>query len=276
VVASAVATSARAAEARRPAFATTSVTPHTSGGASGGTRLQPGGGFTATNVTLRELVAFTYQRHPFDRRDVTGGPAWADTDRFDVVAEAAREHEFGPDGSPSSTWAMVQALLADRFRLEVHEENVERPVYALVRTAADAPLGPKLRRTDVDCGALMKGPPRPMAPGQSPPCSVKTPPGRLFVNTATLATVASLLSPHLDRVAVDRTGLEGRFDVAIEAAEIKAPPGYTPGPSDLALPPAAGPTIFTAVREQLGLTLEPQVAAVPVLVIDHAERPKPD
>ncbi len=90
-----------------------------------------------------------------------------------------------------------------------------------------------------------------------------------------MPTIASLLSAHLDRLVIDQTGLPGRYDLEIEAQEIKAAADYAPGPSDLALPPAAGPSIFIAVREQLGLTLEPQTAPVPVVVIDHAERPVP-
>jgi uncharacterized protein (TIGR03435 family) len=105
---------------------------------------------------------------------------------------------------------------------------------------------------------------------------LKTPPGRLFVNTAGMPTIASLISKHVDRPVVDRTGLTGRFDMELEASEIKSAPDYKPGPSDLALPPAAGPSIFIAVREQLGLKLEPQMAAVPVLVIDSVERPTPN
>ena len=72
---------------------------------------------------------------------------------------------------------------------------------------------------------------------------------------------------------IDRTGLSGRFDIELEAAEIEAAPDYKLGPSDLALPPASGPTIFVAVREQLGLELEPVDASLPVIVIDQAERP---
>ena len=87
--------------------------------------------------------------------------------------------------------------------------------------------------------------------------------------------VWSLLSHHLDRLVIDRTGLTGRFDLELEAFDIKAPPDYKPGPSDLELPPAKGPSIFEAVREQLGLSLRPETASVPVIVIDHAERPSP-
>jgi uncharacterized protein (TIGR03435 family) len=69
--------------------------------------------------------------------------------------------------------------------------------------------------------------------------------------------------------------LSGPFDMELEASEIKAPPNYQPGPSDLALPPAAGPSIFVAVREQLGLELKPVEGAVSVIVMDRAQRPTP-
>jgi uncharacterized protein (TIGR03435 family) len=260
----------------QPAFATSSVKANTSGGGTGSPRLQPGGGLVATNVTLRELVAFAYQRHGFDPRDVIGGPQWLDSERFDVVAKASAEHVVDPDGSPRQTWAMLAALLAQRFKLQVHEESRDRAVYALMRETPDGKLGPRLRTSTVDCGAVMRGE-RPTIPaGQGPPCGMKTPPGRLFANTLTMPGLASLISSHVDRLVVDRTGLDGRFDIEIEAAEINAPPNYKPGPSDLALPPAAGPSIFIAVREQLGLRLEARTLPVSIVVIDRAERPGPD
>jgi uncharacterized protein (TIGR03435 family) len=264
-------------DSARSAFATASVKPNSSGTTGrGAMRLQPGGGFSATSATVRELIEYAYQRHAFDRREVTGGPAWMDADRFDVLAKAPAEHSIDADASFRKTWSMIQALLADRFKLKLHEESRDRPVYALMLATSDGAPGPKLQKTDIDCGAVMMGQRPTPRPGQGPPCSHKSPPGRLFVNTAGIATIASLLSQHVDRVVVDRTGLTGRFDMELEASDIKAPPDYKPGPSDLALPPAAGPSIFVAVREQLGLKLEPQTAAVPVLVIDYIERPIPN
>jgi uncharacterized protein (TIGR03435 family) len=259
----------------RPSFASASVRPTTAAVPAGvrGIRLQPAAGFSATAVTLRELIEFAYRRHAFDRREVTGGPAWIDSARFDVVARAAGEHVIDADGSPRQTWAMVRALLEDRFKLRIREKSRDRPVYLLTLARHDGQLGPRLRRTEIDCGAVMRGERPQVQPGQGPPCGMKTPPGRLFANTVTTASIASLISSHVDRVVIDRTGLAGRFDVELEAAEIKAAPDYKPGPSDLALRPAAGPTIFVAVREQLGLKLEPGTAPVPVLVVDRAERP---
>ena len=170
--------------------------------------------------------------------------------------------------------ALLQAFLAERFKLQVREENRTRPVYALTTVRNDGVLGPKARTSAIDYGAVMRGErPALSPPGQGPPCGFKTPPGRLFANTFTIPAIASLLSRHVDRPVIDRTGLSGRFDIESEAAEIKAAPDYKPGPSDLALPPAAGPTIFAAVREQLGLTLERVDAPLAVIIIDQAERP---
>jgi uncharacterized protein (TIGR03435 family) len=156
----------------------------------------------------------------------------------------------------------------------VREEDRDRPVYALTTARNDRVLGPKARKSDIDCGAVMRGDRPTLLPGQGPPCGLKMPPGRLFANTFTIPAIASLLSRHLDRPVIDRTGLSGRFDIELEAAEIEARSDYKPGPSDLALPPAAGPTIFVAVREQLGLKLEPVDAPLAVIVIDRAERPQ--
>ena len=262
-------------------FASASIKPNTSGTtAPGAIRPQPDGGLSATNVTLRDLIEYAFQRHAFDRREVTGGPPWIYQERFDVSAKGSGELVLDADGALRQTWGMLRALLEDRFRLKVREETRQIPVYALVVGAPAGSPGPRLRKSDIDCGAVMKGmlkgQPPALPPGQGPPCSMKTPPGRLFANTAGMPTIASLLSRHVDRPVIDRTGLTGRFDVELEASEIKAAADYKPGRSDLALPPAAGPSIFVAVREQLGLELQPQTAPVPVLVVSGAERPGPN
>ena len=100
---------------------------------------------------------------------------------------------------------------------------------------------------------------------------MKTPPGRLFANTVTMGTLATLLSSHADRPVIDGTGLSGLYDVELESRDIKARPDYQPGPSDLALTPANGPTLAVAVEQQLGLRLEPVDGAVSVVVIDAAD-----
>ena len=241
---------------------------------TGGIRFQPKGReLQGTGVTLAELVKFAYQRHVFDEREVIGGPAWVTSDRFDLLVKVSGGHVFDADGLPRNTLTQLKALLVERFKLKVQEEYRERSVYALTTARTNGVLGPKARKSNIDCGAVIRGERPALLPGQGPPCGFKTPPGRLFANTFPMPAIASLLSRHLDRPVIDRTGLSGSFDIELEAAEIKAAPNYKPGPSDLALPPAAGPTIFVAVKEQLGLQLEPVVAALPVIFIDQAERP---
>jgi uncharacterized protein (TIGR03435 family) len=255
-------------------FVTASITPSMAGkSGERALRLLPGGVFSATSVTVRELVEYAYQRHAFDHREVKGGPAWIDVERFDITARAGGAHTVDADASFREAWSMIRGLLANQFRLKVHEADSSRAVYALVLARSDGTLGPKLRRTDADCGAVMKGPMPALLPGQTPPCTLKVPPGRLFVNTVGMPTLASLLSQHVDRPVLDRTGLTGRFDVQLESSDIKAARDYKPGPSDAGLAPVTGPTIFVALPEQLGLRLQPQTAAVPVVVIDHVERP---
>jgi len=265
-------------EATNPAKAgleIASITPNTSGTtARNGIRFQPKGGeLQATGVTLAELLKFAYQRHFFDEREVTGGPQWVTSDRFDLLVRVSGGHVFDTDGVPRKTLALLKALLVERFKLKVREEDRERLVYALTTARTDGVLGPKARKSNIDCGAVMRGERPALLPGQGPSCGFKTPPGRLFANTFPMPAIASLLSRHLDRPVIDRTGLSGSFDIELEAAEIKAAPDYKPGPSDLALPPAAGPTMLVALQEQLGLKLEPVVAALTVIVIEQAERP---
>ena len=257
------------------AFETASITRNTAGPTEkGSVKFQPKGRLIGTNVTLEDMIRFAYQRHFFDEREVSGGPAWTSVDRFDLLANVPGEHVFDSDGFPRQSLVLLQALLSERFRLQVDEESRDRSVYALVTANPDSVLGPTLRKSDIDCGAVMRGERPPLLPGQGPPCGFKTPPGRLFANTFTMPVIASLLSRHVDRRVIDRTGLSGRFDMELEASEIEAGPDYKPGPSDLALPPAKGPSIFVAVREQLGLKLEPVTAPVPVIVITQAERPQ--
>jgi uncharacterized protein (TIGR03435 family) len=256
------------------AFATASITRSTAGTTERGSiRIQPKGGLAGTNVTLEDMIKFAYQRHLFDEREVSDGPAWTSVDRFDLLAKVPVEHLFDSDGFPRHSLVLLQGLLSERFKLQVDEESRDRPVYALVRANPDTVPGPKLRKSDIECGAVMRGERPSLLPAQGPPCGFKAPPGRLFANTLTMPAIASLLSRHVDRRVIDRTGLSGPFDMELEASEIKVGPDYKPGPSDITLPPARGPSIFVAVQEQLGLKLEPVIAPVAVIVIRRVERP---
>jgi uncharacterized protein (TIGR03435 family) len=252
-----------------PKFATATIKVTGSGNSGGGCcRIEPGGQVTARNVTLRQLIQSAYQRHVFDERLIHGAPPWAETARFDIAAQAPAVPIFDADGTAVQLQSMLRKLLADRFRLKIRVETGERPIYALVVAKSAANLGPRLRRSDVDCGAVMAKMIRGELP-TGPTCATASYPGRLVVVALPMSSIASLLSKSIDRVVVDRTGLAGRFDAELEAVEIqpKGPFGPSYRPSN------TQHSIFSSLPEQLGLELQAATAPVEVLVVEHAEEP---
>ena len=257
----------QAAEGAR--FETASIKVNASGDSRGGCcRIQSGGRVTARNVTLRQLIQSAYQRHIFDERVISGAPQWADTARFDIDAKAAADPVFDADASAPQLRSMLRNLLADRFKLKIRTEAVERPIYTLVVAKSETELGPRLRRSDVDCGAVMAKMIRDEPPAK-PTCASASYPGRLVAVALPMSAIASLLSKSVDRVIVDRTGLTGRFDVELEAVEIRPPGPFGPSynPSD------TKQSISSSLLEQLGLELRPTTGPVEHLVVEHAEQP---
>jgi uncharacterized protein (TIGR03435 family) len=225
--------------------------------------------------TLGMLITSAYRVQEFQIADA---PDWIDTDRFDILAtapsdepstaEPAGREAPGP-GEPTRRDRMLRALLEDRFSLSVHKETRERPVFALVAARSDGRLGPALKPSSVDC-ATAKG---------LDSCGTSIGPGHIRVRGVTMAQLATAFSrlsytgSSLNRLVVDRSGLEGRYD-----AELKFTPEFIPPmpPGGLAGQPPIdpnGPSIVTAVQEQLGLKLDPQRGPVEVLVVDRVERP---
>jgi len=271
-----------------PEFEAASVKQNTSVNGRRNMELTPGGRFVATYATLRELVTLAYTLPSGRVRDdsqISGGPSWINSDRFDVVAKAAGM----PAGLNSSVAAgaarpgetnaiaqvrlMLRTLLADRFKLTVHNEIMNRPVYALVVARRDGRLGPQLHKVVIDCAASRDGgqPPARPEPGKAGCGGFRLlRPGRLTGHTVTMALLAVSFPGSVGRVVLDRTGLSGVFDLDLE---------WTPeeASSSTGAPlPADGVSIFTAVQEQLGLKLEPTESPLDVLVIDHVEKPTPD
>ena len=126
-------------------------------------RIERGGRFTATQTTLRDLIQRAYDLPSFL---ILGGPQWAASDRFDVLATAE-----GVEGNPGKIRSMLRALLAERFALRVHIETRELPIYALVLARRDGRLGPQLRPSSLDCAAIRarQAPDAPPLPGGSEP-----------------------------------------------------------------------------------------------------------
>jgi uncharacterized protein (TIGR03435 family) len=165
---------------------------------------------------------------------------------------------------------MVRALLGDRFALRAHVETQDGPVYALRVARRDGTLGPNLHRTAVDCAALIaSGQAGPVVDGRSLCTGTQSLAGRtrtLRMRALPVAQLAEMLAIAAGRDVMDQTSLEGAFDAELEWTH-----------DTLAQPDAnTGVSVFTAVREQLGLELVPERGPVKMLVIDSVDRPTPD
>jgi uncharacterized protein (TIGR03435 family) len=249
-----------------PAFEVASIKRELSSEVPTGIRpIGPGGQFRAV-MSVHDLVRVAYGA-PLALLDsqVVGGPGWIKADRFDITAKIGGQPTDFSNGPPAQLLDMVRTLLADRFMLRTRRETRRLPVYDLVLEDG-ATRGPRLQPADGTCVATPAGPSE-----SRPSCGfTRAAPGRLTARGMTLDVFAGALSARaeVERVVRNRTGLLEKFDLDLE---------YTPG---LAAPgdPAADsrPTLFTAIREQLGLRLQPATGPVEVIVIEHVERPSED
>ena len=231
--------------------------------------------FVSIGWPLRYVIATAYRARGFQ---VVGGPAWIDTDFFDINAKAA-------DKTPSAEiLPMVRSLLAQRFKLRAHVERRELPVYVLVLARPDGRLGPGIRRTTQNCLQLRtEGKTTPGRPGEFPVCAsrllAKALKGSPMLEMAeggisVPAFIANMSSYLPDRLVIDRTGLKGDFDIQLQFEMLGA--GPAPTSPDATTPVDDAPTLFNAVQQQLGLKLQSERAPVDVLVIDSVEPPTPD
>ncbi len=235
---------------------------------SGG--FQPGGVYRVTNYTLRSLIAAAYLR-PQINPDflISGGPRWIDSDRFDIEAKADGEFPVvsGPESVSSTRRVMLQSLLAERFQLKVHMASFERPIYVLTMVGGNRKHISGLIGAAVDCTT---------AGIRAPSCTPRIGPGMLDLHGTTMRQFAGLLPRFVDRMVRDQTGLTGSLDLKLNWTPAPREWVAPPNPDVALAPPADGPSIFTAIQEQLGLKLEPSRGPVEFLVIDEAERPSPN
>jgi uncharacterized protein (TIGR03435 family) len=250
----AVTTMGQTSAPSNPQFEVASIKPNKSGDGRVMMSVQPGGRFTATNVTLRMMIRNAYQLQEFQ---ITGGPSWIADERFDIAAKAEAGDTMGDPfraeqtGQPSRGQLMIRALLAERFKLVVHNEEKEMPIYALVP------------------------PPDPGRGGPPPQCGIRIGPGNMAVGGSPMSQVATSLSMFAGRIVVDKTGLSGSYDFTLTWTPDQMP-GAGQRPPGAPEPPPIDPngaSLFTAVQEQLGLKLDSQRGPVAMLVIDRAERP---
>lgn len=229
-----------------------------------GLRVGPDGQFTVAGLTLRELIATGYGIPVTTMRArIVGGPAWLDSSTFDIIAKASG------DLTPASQLSMLQSLLADRFALQIRREQRDTDAYALALVRPDR-LGTSLATSKRECGAMTGA--RTAPTNIPPPCVVRVQPGRIEGEGITIdMLVRNGLSRYVtDRVVVDRTNLDGLFDVRLE---------WTPPPVEVSTATGAasdGVSLFTALQEQLGLKLQPARVPVDVLAIERAELPQFD
>ena len=224
----------------QPAFEVASIRSHGPEVHSVGLNIS-GPRVTVEAFSLTNIITYAFDLQSYQ---VLGGPDWARSDRYDIAAKAEGEGTV----TKEQVREMLKTLAADRFKVQVHTETREMPVYLLVVAKG----GPKLKESAPDATSLM----------------MMSSPGRTTRITTTRGSMDQLAlqfsnANGVDRPVLNKTGLSGGYDYKLNWT-----PGLAPADSD----PEA-PTIFTALQEQLGLRLEPQRASVEVLIIDRAEKP---
>ena len=224
----------------------------------------PGGRYTATNTPALSLVLSAYAIQHFQ---LVGAPDWLESERYDINAVAE-----GGLGNRDRLNAMLRHLLVDRFKLATHTETRTVVGYGLMQDRADGKLGPQLKAVSVDCDAVRAAekaapPPvrRTMADFLTPhPCSSFGGSGMFVTGTVTMDRFARELVTHLKAPVGNETALTGDYEVVLR---------WNPDP----LSPNADQTLPSslqiALREQLGLKLEPRPQPVEMVVIDRIERP---
>ncbi len=260
------------------------------------------GRFYGTNLTLKMLIQMAYQ---VQGSQISGGPNWMNSDRFDIQAKSdsavnSKLAKMSPYEGRLAKCGMLQKLLASRFRLKIRNETRTLPIYALVVSKH----GPKIQPVKGAPFAPGTGAPGAPGGGAGPRMMVSMRAGgdMTFQDTP-MSNLAHILSQFLGRTVLDKTGLKGSYSFALkwapgagergmfggrgpggamgpggnasgqQAAGMNSEPGSGPGP---VVADSSGPSIFTALQQQLGLKLKPEKGPVRILVIEHAERPTAD
>ncbi|HEX4029106.1 MAG TPA: TIGR03435 family protein [Terracidiphilus sp.] len=243
-----------AAPAAGPGFEVATIKPVESDAKKGRYIVMQGvNRFVEKDYTLKLLIAAAYDLNP---EAISGGPAWMESDHYDILAltpgDTRPNHE--------QQMAMLRSLLANRFGLAFHREPKVFSIYALEVAKGGAKVGSGLKPST--------------APASDPPKLISTVYPQKIVMPARNATMADFVSllqrAVLDRPVVDRTGLTGRYDFDLTWAPDETQFG---GEVPVAPADAQNPPFFTAIKQQLGLTLEATRGPIEALVVDRAEQP---
>jgi uncharacterized protein (TIGR03435 family) len=221
----------------------------------------PGGRLNIRNMSLKEIIVVAWRIQPFQ---VAGAPAWLDSAHYDISAKS------GDGANQSDLTLMLRALLVDRFHLKFHRETKELPIYSLVIAKKHGELGPGLTEsTDRDCTtdpssrSVVEA--RKLFGLQCGEMAAYG--GQIRAVSIPLDRLTPRLSRLMDREVVNKTGLTANFNIHLEWTP-ERPQGDALSP-----PEVEGPSIFTAIQDQLGLKLESQKGPVDILVVDHVEKP---
>ena len=259
-----------------PSFEVATIKPNHS--ASGPTMIgvaghaAPKDRFIATNITVKALIcwAFGGTSVPLPSNEVSGGPNWINSERYDIDAklddsQATAIAKLSINDQIVQVRLMVQSLLADRFKLMAKDTTVTRPIYALVIAKG----GPKMQET-------VPGSESPIKAGGHP-VQFSGGRGELSGHGIPMTLLVRFLSQEgLGRPVVDKTGLNGNYDLELKwNPDLDSPEmmqGTSPGAGS-ASPDSSGPSIFTAIQDQLGLRLKTAEGPVEDLVIVNIEKP---
>jgi uncharacterized protein (TIGR03435 family) len=224
-------------------------------------------GFNVSGATLKWLLSAAFR--VLGDYSLSGGPTWLNSDRYDVEAKmdpdaAEALNKLSNEDRAVVQQHMIQALLAERFGLVFHRETRDMAVYMLVVGKSGSKLHEAKPGDTYPNGIKLSN-----GPGGAGVMMMRGGPGGTFIVTAQGVPLSSFipqLSGNSGRPVLDKTGLTGIYDFTLTyALDQNASASATSDPT--------GPSIFTAIQEQLGLKLEPGKGPVEVIVIDHAEKP---
>ena len=230
------------------------------------------GRFTATGVPVELLLITAYNVRP---ENIYNAPGWTRSEKYDVLGTLANAKPIPRD----DLRVLLQGLLAERFKLRVKEAAADTDGFRLVLDGADGRLGTRLTVSNVKCdeggpAAQRPGPPTDALPSQAQrttPCFVRSDkPGNLVGRGAQISRLTTFLSTSVRTVISDGTGLSDRYDFDLTWLPEPRPGSSTAAPSPAATPDA--PSIFTAVKEQLGLKLVPEKIGQSAIIVESIER----
>jgi uncharacterized protein (TIGR03435 family) len=257
---------AAALAAQESVIEVVSIKPSPAGTAGGSFGSRPGGGIVTVNMPMRSLISLAYTLQDSNR--IEGAPEWFSREGFDVNAKYAGKP------TPEQTQAAWREVFALRFKLKARLETREVPGFNLVLARPEQGVPKALTRISTDCAALQAArsrgespPEQPLTPGGQPPCGGRFGGGGMSSSGMTMERLAQSIQGGTGRIWIDKTGLPGDYEFTLKYSSPR--PGAPPDPD-------AAPDLVTALREQLGLKLEPIRTTTEYLVIEHIERPTPD